>query len=188
MGVMDGKPDIIIEDQLIDMKIGRTKTIKDMSYLYDANKDEIPKLMGKSVLASAFQNWTITYNNPNFIAFSKAMKVYKRGWAQSMLNKTPAKMSIRFFEEHKDRHLPNKDNYSVSLLGAGLSLNNLYRYKGCPIKKYNYEIIDPYAQHIEFILTLDCESYRDALKLAHKLKRLKTINSVEVQIDTLKFK
>ncbi len=149
----------------------------------------IPNLMGKSIIKEQFQNWTLTYTkDARWDIVAKAMTVMKNGYAKSRLNKTSAKVAIRFFEEHKDKHLPNKDNYSVSILGAGPSLNNLFRYKGCPIKSYHSQIIDPYSQHIEFILTLDCFSYREGVALAHKLKRIKTINSVEVNIDTLKFK
>lgn len=159
---------------------------------------QVPKLMGRSDIVENFSkldikdavNWTLHYaKDADWSAVSRAMKVFKKGYAKSMLNKTPAKLLIRFFDEHKDKHLPNLDNLLVSIRGLGwASPSNITRYKGCPVKKYDYEIIDPYSQHIEFILTLDCESYRDAVKLAHKLKRLKTINSVEVQIDTLKFK
>lgn len=166
-----------------------TKVESDIEFCYKTKNDSIPKLMGKSLIKEQFQNWTLTYTkDARWDIVSQAMKVMKRGYAKSMLNKTPAKLSIRFFYEHKDKHLPNMDNLSSTRGLAWNAPNNIIRYKGCPIKKYDSAIIDPYSQHIEFILTLDCESYRDALKLAHKLKRLKTINSVEVQIDTLKFK
>jgi len=143
--------------------------------MFNKNDDihTFPKLMGKDEIKSNFQNWTLTYKQDvKWDILDRAMKVMQKGLLKSKLNKTPAKISIRFFDEHKDKYLP--DNPSS--------------YRGYPIKRFNFLTIDPYSQHLEFILTLECESYRNALKLAHKLKRLKTINSVEVTIDTLKFK
>ena len=156
--------------------------------MFNKNDDihTFPKLMGKDEIKSNFQNWTLTYKKDvKWDIVDRAMKVMQKGLLKSKLNRTPAKISIRFYDEHKDKHLPNQDYIDVF---STLGVSKFLKYKGCPIKRYNFQTIDPYSQHLEFILTLECESYRNALKLAHKLKRLKTINSVEVTIDTLKFK
>ncbi len=82
---------------------------------------QVPKLMGRSDIVENFSkldikdavNWTLHYaKDADWSAVSRAIKTFKKGYAKSMLNKTPAKLSIKFFDEYKDKHLPNMDNLS----------------------------------------------------------------------------